>query len=131
ARVPESAAAPVGDRIVSSTAFPSRGRHPSYGSDWSTDACSSDLGRLVVLPADHVVRRVLLRHDAVRIVVRVPVPDAVSQPLRAGIVRVAQVPGYRATAPGPDILDRGADPPGDRVRLRRRRPVYDGLRQVD
>src|SRR5438067_11040569 len=69
-------------------------------------------GRPVVVLPDHVVRRVLLGYHAARVVVRVPVPGPVSQPLRAGVVRVAQMPGYRSGLAGPHVLHRCGGPHG-------------------
>src|ERR1700733_8557893 len=88
-------------------------------------------GWLVVPAAGHLVRRVLLGHDALVHVVRVLVILAVTEARGPGVVRVAQVRGHRAGQAGPDVLPGGADGPDSRVGFGREGQVDGGLGQVD
>src|SRR5690606_19479887 len=62
--------------------------------------------RLVVAAPDELVGQVLLGRHSVRLVVGVDVLGAVAQPLRPGVVGVAQVERHRAGLPGLDVGDR-------------------------
>ena len=65
----------------------------------------SILGRLVISGAFKVVRQVLLSRDVVGLIVRVEIPVAMAQSLRTGVVRIAQMFGYRSPTPGANIRD--------------------------
>lgn len=87
----------------------------------------SILRRLVIPGAFKVVRQVLLSCDVVGLIVRVEVPVAMAESLRTGVVRVAQMCGYRSPAPGANIRDGAVNRQIGRVRLRRSRNGYDRL----
>src|SRR5690606_11221237 len=56
------------------------------------------LGLIVAAPVE-LIRKILLRHDPVLVVVRVAVPLPVAEPLGAGIVGIAQVRGHPPELP--------------------------------
>ena len=86
---------------------------------------------LVEALARHLAGHVLL-FDPTRIgVVRILVALAVTERLRARIVRVAQVRGHGAGRQAAHRLQRGAEGGDDAVRLRREREVDHGVREVD
>src|SRR5674476_73328 len=60
-------------------------------------------GPVVVGVRQQVVRKVLLGNNACGVIVRVPVPLAVSQPGGSGVAAPPEVHRHRATLAGPDV----------------------------
>src|SRR5215470_18554180 len=79
-------------------------------------------GGLVVLTVGHGVGGVLLRDDALVVIVRVLVSLPVAQPRRPRVGGVAQMGGYRSREPGPHVLGGGADRPSPTPSSRRSAP---------
>ena len=73
-------------------------------------------GGPVIVDAHHFVRRILLRHNAVGVIVGVSITGGVAELLRAGVVAVAQMRGYQSGLARLDVAHRGAQRFGDRVR---------------
>ena len=88
-------------------------------------------GGLVVVAPPQLVRQVLLGSDAHLEVVRIDVALAVAEPLRARVMRVAEVRGHTAESPGTHVGDRRVDREVGGVGLGRRREIGGGLRERD